>query len=96
MDGEELGFGENVGVGGGGTEVGQRAADCRDIVPNGQVRDVNFEEKFLVKQILELLYRPSSLRDRPVALDEAAQCANVGEWHSSARECPPDHVQGPV
>ena len=55
MDGEELGFGENVGVGGGGTEVGQRAADCRDIVPNGQVRDVNFEEKFFVKQILALL-----------------------------------------
>ncbi len=57
MDGEELGFGENDGIGGGGTEVGQRAADCRDIVPNGQVRNVNFEEKFLVKQILKLLYR---------------------------------------
>ena len=39
---------------------------------------------------------PSALRDRPVALDEAAQCANVGEWHWGARECPPDHVQGPV
>jgi hypothetical protein len=57
MDGEELGFGEIVGIGGRGTEVGQRAANFRDIVPNGQMRDVNFEEKFLVKQILELLSR---------------------------------------
>ena len=56
--GKELGFREeNVGVGGGGTEVGKRATDCSDIVPNGQVRDVNFEEKFLVKQILELFNR---------------------------------------
>ena len=40
-----------------GAEVGQRAADCRDIVPSGQVHDVNFEEKFLIKQILELFNR---------------------------------------
>ena len=59
-------------------------ADCRDIiVPNGQVRDVNFEEKFLVKQILALLNRLHC------GTDEAAQCANVGEWHWGARECPP-------
>ena len=56
-DGKELGFGENVGVGGGGTKVGQRATDCREIVPSGQVRNVNFEEKFLVEQILELFNR---------------------------------------
>ena len=43
----------------GGTEVGQRATDCSDIVPNGQMIDVNFEEKILlVKQILELFNRP--------------------------------------
>jgi hypothetical protein len=56
-DGEELSFRENVGVGSRGAEVGQRAADCRDIVSSGQVHDVNFKEKFSVKQILELFNR---------------------------------------
>ena len=40
--------------------------------------------------------QPSALRDRPVALAAAAQCADVGEWHWGARGCPPDRAQGPV
>jgi hypothetical protein len=53
-DGEELGFRKHVGVGGGGAEISQRAADSRDIVPSGQVLNVDFEEELLVEEILEL------------------------------------------
>ncbi len=38
----------------GGAEISQRAADSRDIVPSGQVLNVNFEEELLVEEILEL------------------------------------------